>query len=486
MIVISFIVCLVFFAAIGIASIVAKRNNTQDYLLAGRSLNPAIAGLSAVATTNSGFMFTGWIGLSYATGISAIWFMLGLGSGTLFGLFKASKSIRKVSEARDVLTYGGLLSRWQGTDYKWLRIITGLIILVFLSTYAAAQLTAGGKALHVLLDWNYETGAILGSGIILLYCFSGGLRASVWTDVAQSIVMFIAMGVLFFYCLIALGGFGVFWSQLGNIDSALTNFVPQTAHFGPLLYIGGWFAAGIGILGQPHIIVRFMSLDSADNTKKSLMYYMVWYILFFVMSFLVGLMARVLIPDVGNFDPELALPMIALDLLPEVLVGIILAGLFAASMSTADSLVLSCSASLTRDLKINDNASTRLTKAGTMFVTLFTLSIALWGNKSVFVLVIFAWAALASSFAPLIVLYLLNQKPSQTTACFMMLAGLSAASIWHYLGLQKAIPEALPGMAAGFIAYFLGNYSGPLVRFLLNAVGIKAKTKQQHTQIDAV
>jgi SSS family transporter len=453
MILTSFIACLAIFTIIGVVSIKYKKNTDSDYLLAGRDLSPGLAGLSAVATTNSGFMFTGWIGLSYMMGLPAIWFMLGLGSGTIFGLFTANKHIRKASVEHNALSYGGLISGWQGKHQPKLRILIGVVILALLSVYGAAQLTAGSKALHVLFDWDYSTGAILGAAIILLYCYSGGLRASVWTDVAQSIVMIAAMGILFIVAFIDLGGFQSFWQQLGQIDPKLIQLFPTNAEFGPLLYIAGWVAAGVGVIGQPHIMVRFMSLNDQKNMNKSLYYYLAWYVTFFTISFLVGLMSRVYLPDSVNFDAELALPNIALNLLPETLVGIILAGLFAASMSTADSIVLSCSASLTRDVRGKGDEHPWQTKLGTLLITMVILSVALWGNKSVFALVIGAWGMLAAAFAPLIILNILKQDIPELTACLMIIIGVVVTFTWREYGLNASIPEALPGILGAFLVY---------------------------------
>jgi len=452
MILTSFITCLLLFTIIGVISIKYKKNSDSDYLLAGRDLSPGLAGLSAVATTNSGFMFTGWIGLTYMMGLPAIWFMLGLGSGTIFGMFTANKHIRKASVEHNALSYGGLISGWQGKEQPWLRLLIGVVILALLSVYGAAQLTAGSKALHVLFDWNYSTGAILGAAIILLYCYAGGLRASVWTDVAQSIVMIGAMGMLFFVAYQELGGFNAFWQKLEQIDPKLVDIFPTNASFGPLLYIAGWVGAGIGVIGQPHIMVRFMSLDDQKNMKKSLIYYLLWYVTFFL-SFTVGLMSRVFLPDAANFDAELALPNIAMSLLPEMLVGIILAGLFAASMSKADSIVLSCSASLTREIRGKDDEHPWQTKVGTVLITLIILSIALWGNKSVFALVIGAWGMLAAAFAPLIILNIFKQNIPQIVACLMIILGVGVTFSWRQLGLNASIPEALPGILTAFAVF---------------------------------
>ncbi len=464
MIMASFIGSLILFILIGAWSVRQSRHDAADYLLAGRRLQPWLAGLSAVATTNSGFMFTGWIGLTYTMGVSSMWFMWGLGSGTLMSLYAAGRRLRAETERRDALSYGELLANWGGARRPAAQRLIGVVILVFLSTYAAAQLTAGGKALHVLFGWNYNTGAIIGAAVIVIYCYAGGIRASVWTDAAQSLVMIGAMALLFAVCLIEIGGFGALWRGLREIDPGLTAVFPADTLFGPGLYIAGWFFGGWGVIGQPHIMTRFMGVDKAERVKRSLSYYVIWYVLFFLLSFFVGLMARLLLPEAGAFDAELALPTIALDLLPELLVGMILAGLFAASMSTADSLVLTSSAAVLRDLAGRQGIAYAQAKLTTLLVAAVVLAVALWGGQNVFALVTFSWGAMASAFAPLLLVSMIGRRPRQGAALAMTAAGMTVACAWRFFGLSTSVYEALPGMAAAFLTYLAAEALGAVDR----------------------
>jgi len=452
MIITSFMICLLFFLGIGLYSIRKKKNTAEDYLLASRSLQPWLCGLSAVATTNSGFMFTAWIGMTYTMGLSSIWFLLGLGSGSTLGLFTSSRHIRSVSANTETYSYGGLISQWQGKEMPILRHILGWGILIFLSTYAAAQLTASSKAMYVLFDWELNTGAILGAIVILVYCFSGGFRASVWTDVAQSIVMIIAMIILFVVALNHIGGFSSLYTKLAAINPALVSPLPDL-QFSPWLYIIGWFIGGVGITGQPHIMTRFMALDDVKNTNRSLYWYFGWYYTFFITSWGVGLAAKVLIPETASFDAELALPTIANDLLPQFLVGIILAGLFAASISTADSLVLASSASLSRDILKQPSPSMLVTKGSTVLITALVLSISLWGNKSVLMLVALAWSALATAITPLLYLMIRKHVINQWLAISMVICGTITAFGWYFLEIDRFIWPSFPGIAVVLTIY---------------------------------
>ena len=453
MIIISFLTCLFVFLFIGLYSTRYKKNTAEDYLLASRSLSPWVTGLSAVASANSGFVFTGWIGMTYVMGISSIWFLLGLISGAAIGLFTSSKHIRVMSEKTETYSFGGLISQWQGREMPILRHILGWSIFIFLSTYAAAQLTASSKAMYVMFGWDLNTGAFIGAFVIILYCFSGGFRASVWTDVAQSIVMMIAMLILAYVVIVEVGGFTALYHKLEAIDPSLVMLAPDF-QYSPWLYIFGWILGGIGITGQPHIMTRFMAIDDAKNTNKALYWYFAWFCTFFLASWWVGLAAKVLLPEIASFDSELALPTIAMNLLPQFLVGIILAGLFAAAISTADSLILASSAALSRDILKQPSPSMLITKGSTILITILVLAISLWGNKSVLMLVALAWSALATAITPLLYLMIRNYKVPEGLAITMVVMGVITAFGWYLLQIDRFIWPSLPGIAVVLIIFF--------------------------------
>lgn len=456
MIVASFLAFLLIFVAIGLWSMRRSRRNSIDYLLAGRNVPPWLTALSAVATNNSGYMFIGLIGYTYATGLAAIWMMLGWICGDFIASSFIHRRVRLATESSDVHTFSGLLSRWQGGNYRVLRFITGLLILLFLGTYAAAQLSAGSKALQVLFGWQHWTGAVIGAVMVLLYSFAGGIRASIWTDAAQSVVMIAAMALLMVVALDQIGGWTAFVAGLHAVGPGYMSPFPPVEGFGPwlgpLLFVAGWLFAGFGVVGQPHIMIRFMALDDAANLQAARVWYYGWFTLFWSAAIVVGLGARLLLPEADSFDAELALPTLALQLLPEVLVGVILAGIFAATMSTADSLILSCAAALTRDFHWQKQDRYWLTKLGTVAVTLGALGIALSGNKSVYDLVLDAWGVLASAFAPLLTVYALGARVSERVAVAMLLAGVATMYGWSLYG-PSAVYAVAPGISAGLLVF---------------------------------
>ncbi len=455
----SFLFFLLAFTLVGLSSIVKSKGTKQDYYLASNSIKPWLLGLSAVATNNSGYMFIGVIGYTYATGLASIWLMI----GWILGDFLASLFVhRKLNEATlksQEVSYAGVLSSWNGERNIWVKKLIALISVVFLLVYASAQLTAGGKALLVLFAWPQWMGAIIGAFVVVVYCYAGGIRASIWTDAAQSFVMILAMGLLLISAVYSMGGVGSVLQEMHKVEGFM-NWFPQDLAFagllGGLVFAASWLIAGFSVVGQPHIMVRFMALDNSQHIKSARLWYYLWFTAFYCMATGVGLLSRIFIPESAAFDAELALPSMALQLLPGVLVGIILAGIFAATMSTADSLVLSCSAAISHDLSPKKIESTRNIKLITVAVVLLALLIALFSKESVFNLVIFAWSGMASAFAPLLLFLCLGAKPGQAVSIVAILAGLITAVLWRILGFHGFIYEGVPGIALGLLVLYVG------------------------------
>lgn len=272
----SFIVFLAGFLLVGLASVFKSRGTKSDYYIASRSVSPALTGLSAVATNNSGYMFIGVIGFTYLTGLAAIWLMLGWILGDFLASLFIHRQLRISTEHTREITFAGVLSRWQGGDLIYVRKFAAVITVLFLGAYAAAQLAAGGKALHVLFGWAHQSGAILVAVIVAGYCLAGGIRASIWTDAAQSLVMVCAMGLLFIVGVDGLGGIDATWQQLAQIPHYL-NWFPDNLLMpglgGVMLFVVGWMFAGFSVIGQPHIMIRFMALDNANHMRQARVYY---------------------------------------------------------------------------------------------------------------------------------------------------------------------------------------------------------------------
>jgi len=459
MIFFSFCLFLLLFTLVGSLSVLKKKNTSIDYLLANQEIKPWLAAISAIATSNSGYMFIGQIGFTYVYGLQSVWLMFGLIFGDFISSLFVHKNLRKKSQELKVVSFANLVSKWHGKNYKYVQLFGGVIILIFLSTYAAAQLNAGSKSMHILFGLDYRLGAIIGGVIVLLYCFSGGIRASIWTDAVQSLVMIIAMFLMVFFGIEKLGGFSGFINQLHGVSPDYMKWFPSTNfsefYIAPYMFIIGWFFSGLGVIGQPHVMVRFMAIDNTKNIPKTRIYYYTWYTLFYSLTILAAFVARLLVPETNNLDPELALPTLALNLLPEFFVGLVLAGIFAATMSTADSQILACTASITNDLLLNKKNNYFINKLVTLIVTVFVVTIAINENKNVFNLVLMSWSTLACCFSPLLIINSFKQKISEFLSLMMMVIPLITLLLWRYYGLNEFIYEVAPGIISGILTFFI-------------------------------
>ncbi|EDM82370.1 sodium/proline symporter [Limnobacter sp. MED105] len=450
----SFFICLALVLLIGLSSARQAKASAADYFVASRSVPPWLVGLSAVATNNSGYMFIGLIGYTYAVGIQSVWLMVGWIAGDLIGSKVAHERMRDEAERVHANGIISLLARWGDTRNRSWQILAALVSVAFLCTYAAAQISAGGKALEGMLDIPMAIGMGMVALVVIAYSIAGGMRASIWTDAVQSLLMVVSMVVLLIAAVNHLGGLQAVFQQAGAIDGFLnpspTNLdVP--GFIGPLAFVVGWMFAGAAALGQPHIVSRFLALQNTRQMNQVRWWYYSYYLLFYCFATAVGLLSRLYFGESTGFDPEMALPNMARDLLPPWLAGLMLAGIFAATMSTADSLVLSCSSALTQDLPRNPSENRWLLKAATGFTTLFALGIGLWSEQSVFSLVVWAWGTLGAAFVPILIWQVLGAKLNSWAMLCMSSTGVLTTVAWKFFGFPNTVYEGAVGMFCAFV-----------------------------------
>ena len=469
MLIASFIFFLAIFVSVGVLATRGREHSDEDYLIAGRDTPPIMTALSAQASSNSGFMFIGLIAAVYVGGLHMMWLVIGFLVGDLLMSFLVYPQFNRESVARNAITFPDLLARWGGNNFHYVRLLAAILTVVLLALYAAAQLQAGGKALEVMLGWDIQYGVLIGSGIVLSYCLVGGLRASIWTDTAQAAVMFLSMLMLMIYAIVEVGSIGDFFSIADKMSPTYLNiFPPDLPFFDPvsasLLFIIGWMFGGAGTIGQPHIMVRYMAMRSADEMPLIRLYGYSWNFSFSMLAVGAGLAARVLLPAQEGIDPEFSLPLLSLQIMPAFLAGAMLAGVFSAALSTADSQILSCSATLTHDFTRGEpQTGFRTDEIATALVLLFATLVALFGNYitmgmggfSVFSLVLIAWGGLASAFGPLLIVYVFGGRPDQKTVLAMMIIGFLSVLLWDQTPLSGSIYSVLPGAMAGFLVYVI-------------------------------
>lgn len=460
--VLSFLACIGAFAAIGVASLRERQATTEDYLVAGRSVSGWLAALSSAATNNSGFMFIGLLGFTYRFGVQAVWLQAGWIAGDLLAWLWAHRAVRIRSGRLGVTSMPQLLATDDaGKSQRAIAVVAGVVTFLFLGGYAAAQLKAGSAALVGIFGWHEATGIVLGAVIVVVYCFSGGLRASIWTDAAQAIVMIVSLALLLACAAWRVGGPSALFAALAQADPALVQWFPRDLRFGFATYLLGFVFGGLGVVGQPHILVRTMAIRSSEAITAARRVYFLWYVPFSAAAVATGLYGRVLLPDLLRGVPaadaaiaaERALPALAAQVLPDALLGTLLAGVFAATMSTADSQILACSAAVTQDVAPRYRTSYVASKVATLAVAALALTIALLANEDVFGLVLGAWSALGATLGPVLLVRLARLPLPTRRALSMMICGFSAQLLWAWSGLSAHAFELLPGMAAPLVLY---------------------------------
>ncbi len=455
MIALTFLAILTLFVAVGFLAVRKNKNTVDDYLAAGRDVNPWVVGLAALATGHSGFKFIGLIGFAYSVGLPAIWITIGWMCGdALAWASQVPMRMRKIAGESNILTYAGLLASFQKPKSQMVAVVSGLLTFIFLSSYAAAQFAAGGKSLHVLLGWRYEASIAICATIVAAYCIFGGIRASIWTEVLQSFVMLFGMYSLAAVTVWHNGGFWALFTNLATIDTKLVSLMPQDTLTASAIFLFSLVCSGFGVIGQPHIMAKSMTVNAAKNVSLvSKIYVGVGYTLSFG-GLLVGMGARVIIPNQAGFDPETIMPLMAQNYFHPVLAGVLLAALFSATTSTAGSQILACSGAITNDIWPRFAQSIRAIRLSTLVVIALVTTIALSFTR-VFDLVMFSWAVLASAFVPLLVLRVYDRPLSSNAGTAMMACGAGAAVLWRLFGLPKLVFDTLPGMACAIAVYSL-------------------------------
>lgn len=458
--IVSFGFFLVIFLGIGAVAAFFSQDTESDYLLGDRAFGRVAVGLSAGATSNSAWITIAGVGAAYSLGISALLMPVAFfGGDFLFWRFFSDK-INRISVEGDLKTVPELLSssiaKKRGQEI--VRCIVAIIMLIFVGTYICAQFYAAAKTLNVFFGVNESLGIFLAAGAILLYCTTGGLRASIWTDIVQAfVVIFVALG-MFIVALNAGGGVGEIWNNLRQIDPELINLSAGFTPWQLLLYIVGFFCLGFGFdISQPHFLVRLLASRNPNEAKQAKWIYLGYVYSTWIIMLLFGMMARVLIPTLD--DPEQALPFYAMQNFNPVLVGIVLAGVFSLIASTADSQILVCSSTLARDVfpKFYQKMSRRY---GVKYEQLMTLVVGILAaiatnnlTATVFSITLFGVGATSGSIGPAMLIVLIQRRTNYKALSAMMLAGMITSIVWRLSGYADWFSEALPSFIVALLIH---------------------------------
>jgi sodium/proline symporter len=470
--IISFIVYTGGIIAIGLYSSKLRQMTTDDYVLANRELGPWVSALSASASAESGWVMLGLVGEAYLYGAAAFWIPPGIAAGYLFNWFVIANRLRDKSKEYDAATLPQYILQRYGAGSLALRVLSVLIITVFMLTYVAAQMNAAGKAFEATFDVSYVWGVLAGAGIILAYTIVGGFRAICWTDVIQASFMVVALIVMPIVLLAQLGSFEAFIDAANRIDPDILTFNYGKAGLAMLGFVIGLLGIGLGYPGQPHVLARFMAAKDEKSVRQGRWIALTWMLLAYLGAIFFGLFARVYYGDLA--DPEQALPLACSDLLPSVLAGFVVAAIVAAICSTADSQLIVVSSTLSRDVapylrkktpQKNPGSATseqlfkwtetvdRLVLVG---LALLAVLLAATESRVIFEFVLYAWSALGAAFGPVVILGLMWKKANKAGAIAGMITGAAVTLIWRNIPALKALLyELVPAFILAFLAVYV-------------------------------
>lgn len=344
---VTFIIYLAILIVIG--WIAYKRTKSyDDYVLGGRSLNPWVTSLSAQASDMSSFLLMGLPGAAYVTGMSSIWTAIGLSVGTLINWKYIAKRLRRFTEITNSMTVTSFFEARFEDKSKLLRVVSSIIIVVFFIVNISAELVGSGKLLSATFGYNYDLSLLIGLGIVVLYTVVGGFFAVAWTDFFQGILIFLGIILIPLIIIPDAGGFNNIINEMGKFDPDLLHVMNnKSGWFAFSGIVIGALALSLGYPGQPHILVRFMAIKKPRDMKKGMLIGMIWVIVSLYGALLIGFTAHG--ANLNIDDPEKVIVHLAQNFLSPWMVGVVVAIVMSAIMSSVSSYLLVASTAVAED-----------------------------------------------------------------------------------------------------------------------------------------
>lgn len=475
-------------AVIGIGVYYAKRANesSHNYLIGGRSLGPWVTAMAAEASDMSGWLLMGLPGVAYWSGLGeAFWTALGLCIGTYLNWLLVAKRLRIYSHiAGDAITIPDFLSNRFKEDKKVIMTIAALFILVFFSIYAASCFVAVGKLFSMLFGTRYVYAMIVGALFVVSYTFIGGFLAESASDFMQGVIMFFALTVVLVSGIFVAGGISSviekakaipgFFDIFSIAQPKIINGVQQIENGKPVftepakydwLSIISILSWGLGYFGMPQVLVKFMAINKSSNIKFSRRIATVWVIISLTAAVVIGITGRILYPRafLTPSASENIFILMSTEFFVSLVAGIVLAGILAATISSADSYLLIAASSFSKNIfqgilkkEADDRAVLRMTRLTLLVISVIAMIIALDENSIIFRVVSFAWAGFGATFGPIMLFSLFWERTTRAGAIAGMIAGGATVFIWKLLlsplgGIFK-IYELLPAFVISCIA----------------------------------
>ncbi|AFN45510.1 sodium/proline symporter PutP [Arachnia propionica] len=444
-----------------------RTDDMDDYMLAGRNLGPLSTALSAGASDMSGWLLMGLPGAFYLSGMSTMWLPIGLTVGAWLNWKYTAPRLRTYTEVADnSLTIPTFLSARLHDGSRLIQIGAGVIILVFFTFYVSSGMVAGGRFFEASFGVDYRLGMVLVAGITVLYTLVGGFLAVAYTDVVQGLMMVTALVAVPVAGLFRLGGPDSLISTINELDPGTWALWGASTSLMSIVSAAAW---GLGYFGQPHIIVRFMALETPQQAKAGRRIGIGWMALACL-----GAAATALVGiatyrrDTGQLpNPETVFIALGQLLFHPFVAGFMLAAILAAIMSTISSQLLVSSSALVEDLyhafnrkELGEKRSVLLGRVAVMIVSVVAALMAWQADDSILKLVSFAWAGFGASFGPVVLLALFWRRLTRWGALAGMTTGAVVAAVWANLsGGIFDLYELLPGFVANLIVTIVVSLS---------------------------
>jgi sodium/proline symporter len=457
--VISFLFYLFAIVIIGILSAKFSSSGLSEFFLAGRKLKQFVVALSAVVSGRSAWLLVGVTGMAFTIGAPAVWAVTGYITSEVFMFVFLGKRLRRYTALMDDLTIPDFFESRFKDKSNVLRILSVSIILIFMISYVASQFEAGGKAFSTSFGVSQTSGILVTAAIVFIYTVLGGFLAVSLTDMIQAFFMIFALLILPVVAVINAGGWGEVLSILQNFDPRFLD--PFAFAAGGII---GFLGIGLGSPGNPHILVRYMSVADPKALRKSCLIGTVWNVLMAWGAVFIGLVGRAyyLTPDaLPGKDPENLFPFLASAHLHPILLGVITASILAAIMSTADSQLLVASSGIARDIyqKIFARDKTipqrKLVLISRVVVLSLVIAALIFGalaKEYVFWLVLFAWGGLGASFGPTLILSLFWRKTTKAGVIAGFVSGTVVTIVWNQVEvLDSFLYHLVPAFFVSFL-----------------------------------
>jgi sodium/proline symporter len=448
---VTFVAYLILILFLGIKAY-RRTHSLDDYILGGRKLGSVVTALSVGASDMSGWLLLGLPGAIYLSGLSEIWIGIGLVLGAYCNWLFVSKRLRIYSaQANNSLTLPDYFENRFNDTTRVLRLVSAFVILLFFTFYTASGLVGGAILFENSFGMQYSTALISGGLIIVGYTFIGGFLAVVWTDAVQAVLMFLALLVAPTVVILSSGGTEAVWQQMQAVNPQSTELFSNMTLIGFLSLI----AWGLGYVGQPHILARFMAVENPQKLVAARRIAMVWMVLVLFGSVATGLAGIAYFADNPLENPETVFIALSQQLFNPWVAGIITAAILSAIMSTVDSQLLVSSSVISEDFYrvfVRPQASEKellmVSRGAVIAIALLAMVIASDRESRVLDLVSYAWAGFGAAFGPVIVFSLFWRSMTAASAIAGMIVGAVTVVVWSNLtGGLFDLYEIVPGFA---------------------------------------